>query len=103
MSTETLVFCAESTLTLERFEAIRDRYWVLVDYVRDEPAAPSRWLFDPIRKPRPVPNRNMCWRRPTYAEAVARQRMYDTRPADFRRFVEGFRPKHHHSGGGRST
>ena len=79
-----LIFDAEvSTLTPERFALLAARYWVPVFRRTDaEPARPWEWLFG-ISEPKPMPNPDMYWRRPTYSEAMERQARFASDPKGF--------------------
>lgn len=67
-------------MTFERFEMIRDHYWVLA--FEGEKAVAFDWLFS-IREPVPVPNPRMEWRRPTYEEVIERQQAFEFNPQWF--------------------
>jgi len=69
-------------MTQERYEAIKERYWVLG--FRKENASVFDWLYSPNSVPRPVLNPSMQWRKPTFVEVLERQQAYEADPAYFK-------------------
>src|ERR1022692_2617441 len=81
-------------LPFPTWEYMRDRWWVCVFkprvYGLDEAARPWAWCQGP-REPRPVPNTQMYWRRPTYDEAMNRWRwMRDKWDRQCEKWAEGY-------------
>ena len=58
-------------------------YYVLVFRGQKLPADPTMWLLAPVDPPPPVPNPQMVWRRPSYADALRREQAYAADPAGF--------------------
>lgn len=65
-------------LDTKTWEYLRDNWWVCGwnyrnGYRQDEDASPQNWSWCmSMAEPRPVPNPDMKWRRPTYGEAMER-------------------------------
>ena len=63
---------ADDLVSPETFARIQQHYWISA--WKNERNKPFwwDWVFS-LSEPRPVPNPNMTWRRPTYEEAVERE------------------------------
>jgi hypothetical protein len=77
-----LVWEADATMTPERFAKVRSLYVVLA--FKGEGPYFWDWMLWPESRfgetmPRPVPNQQMVWRRPTVEEANTRQIAFETR------------------------
>lgn len=66
-------------LSLEAFQALEKLYWVCAYKHKQDEVSWFDWVFS-SGEPRPVPNPDMHWRRPTYAEALSRHRASIERP-----------------------
>lgn len=74
-------------MTYYTFLKLREKYWILDSYDKDESEALElsrayQWVFSLV-KPKPVPNKNMYWRRPTYSDSLVRQDVYEDNPSHF--------------------
>ena len=77
----------ENRLTQEQYEKIAKLYWVC-----DDPSRPAwtrqshcwfKWVATGSKRPPAVPNVMMEWRRPTFDEAIRRQKEFDNNRANY--------------------
>lgn len=78
---------ARNLVSEKAFAYIATHYWVCA--FEREQVSWFNWAFS-VSEPKPVPNPQMFWRRPTYAEAVRREEMFRDDPEHFRRCMEDY-------------